>query len=156
MLCVLTTFNNDWDLLNKVITGDESWVYVYDIETKTQSTQWKRPEEPRLLLMDVGMSFGSCQSIFCGCFRHETCGSVDCSIIAKFWAKTTSHGQRSWDIVGCWQSRFAQKDHNWWLIMAVWLRPWNQRKRPEEPRPKKSTLSSTKCKDFAHCFLRFQ
>ena len=39
--------NNDPDLLKKVITGDESWVYGYDIETKAQLSQWKRPEEPR-------------------------------------------------------------------------------------------------------------
>ena len=38
---VLTAFNNDPDLLKKVITGDESWVYGYgyDIETKAQSSQ---------------------------------------------------------------------------------------------------------------------
>ena len=40
---MLTTFNDDPDLLKKVITGDESWVYAYDIETKAQSSQWKRP-----------------------------------------------------------------------------------------------------------------
>ena len=31
----------DLDLLKKVITGDESWVYGYDIETKDQYSQWK-------------------------------------------------------------------------------------------------------------------
>ena len=30
----LTTFNNDPDLLKKVITVDESWMYGYDIESK--------------------------------------------------------------------------------------------------------------------------
>ena len=35
------------DLLKKVITGDESWVYGYDIETKAQSSQWKRSVERR-------------------------------------------------------------------------------------------------------------
>ena len=35
---MLTTFN-DPGLLKKVITGDESWVYGYDIETKGQSCQ---------------------------------------------------------------------------------------------------------------------
>ena len=40
-----TTFSDDPDLLKKVITGDESWVYGYDIETKAQSFQWKCPEE---------------------------------------------------------------------------------------------------------------
>ena len=42
---MLTTFNDDPDLLKKVITSDESWVYSYDIETKDQSSQWKRPEK---------------------------------------------------------------------------------------------------------------
>ena len=44
---MLRTFNDDPDLLKKIITGDESLVYDYDIETKAQSSQWKRPEEPR-------------------------------------------------------------------------------------------------------------
>ena len=35
---MLTTFNDDPDLLKKVITGGESWLYGYDIETKTQSS----------------------------------------------------------------------------------------------------------------------
>ena len=41
-------FNDDPDLLKKAITGDESWVYSYGIETKAQSSQCKRSEEPRL------------------------------------------------------------------------------------------------------------
>ena len=44
---MLTTYNNDPDLLKKVKTVNESWVYGYDIETKAQSSQWKRAEEPR-------------------------------------------------------------------------------------------------------------
>ena len=39
--------NDDPDLLKRVITGDKTWVYGYDVETKAQSSQWKRPEEPR-------------------------------------------------------------------------------------------------------------
>ena len=35
------TFNNDPDLLKRVITSDESWVYGYDIKIKGQSSQWK-------------------------------------------------------------------------------------------------------------------
>ena len=41
------TFNDDTDLLKKVIAGDELWVFGYDIETKSQSSQWKRPKEPK-------------------------------------------------------------------------------------------------------------
>ena len=40
-----TTFNDDLDLLKKVITADESWGYGY--ETKAQSSQWNRLEERR-------------------------------------------------------------------------------------------------------------
>ena len=43
-------FNGEPDLLKKVITRDESYVYSYDndTETKVQSSQWKYPEEARL------------------------------------------------------------------------------------------------------------
>ena len=44
---ILCKNNDDPYLLKKVITSDESWVYGYDIETKAQSSQWQRPEEPR-------------------------------------------------------------------------------------------------------------
>ena len=47
---ILTTFNDDSDLLKKVITGGQSWVYGHDIETKTQSSQWKHQEEPSALI----------------------------------------------------------------------------------------------------------
>ena len=43
---MLTRSNDDSDLLKKVIAGKESWVYGYDIETKVQSSQPKRPVEP--------------------------------------------------------------------------------------------------------------
>ena len=33
---MLTTCNDDPDLLKKFITGDESWMYGYDIETLSQ------------------------------------------------------------------------------------------------------------------------
>lgn len=42
----LESINSDENLLKKVITGDESWVYGYDPETKQQSSQWKLPNEP--------------------------------------------------------------------------------------------------------------
>ena len=32
---MLTTFNDHPDLLKKVVTGDETWIYDYDIEIKT-------------------------------------------------------------------------------------------------------------------------
>ena len=36
---MLTTFSDDPDLFEKVITDNESWVYGYDIETKALSYQ---------------------------------------------------------------------------------------------------------------------
>ena len=42
-----TTFNGDPNVLEKFTTGDESREYGYDIETKAQTSQWKRSEEPR-------------------------------------------------------------------------------------------------------------
>ena len=57
---MLTTFNDDLDLLRKVITGDELCVYGYDIETKAQSSQWKRSEEPRPLSSVKCEDFAHC------------------------------------------------------------------------------------------------
>ena len=77
------------------------------------------------------------------CFRHETCCSELCTIIAKFWAKTTSHRHCSEDIDDVQRrSRFAQKGHNWWRIVGVCHSietkgQSSQWKRPEEPRLKK-------------------
>ena len=44
---MLEYVRDDTNLLQRVITGDESWVYGYDVETKAQSCQWKLPHEPR-------------------------------------------------------------------------------------------------------------
>ncbi|UYV64669.1 hypothetical protein LAZ67_3001608 [Cordylochernes scorpioides] len=44
---VLDSVRDDPNLLQRVITGDEAWVYGYDVETKAQSSQWKLPHEPR-------------------------------------------------------------------------------------------------------------
>ena len=34
---------NDLSFLSDVITGDETWVYAYDPEIKTQFSQWRSP-----------------------------------------------------------------------------------------------------------------
>jgi hypothetical protein len=43
-LCQLAS---DVETLSRVITGDESWVYGYDPETKQQFSQRKSPMSPR-------------------------------------------------------------------------------------------------------------
>jgi len=37
----------DSNFISNIITGDETWVYGYDPETKQQSSQWKSPSSPR-------------------------------------------------------------------------------------------------------------
>ena len=37
---------NDKEFLSKIITGDESWVYGYDLETKVQSSLWSSKTSP--------------------------------------------------------------------------------------------------------------
>jgi len=36
------------EMLDRVITGDETWCFQYDPETKRQSKQWKTENSPRL------------------------------------------------------------------------------------------------------------
>ena len=44
---MLDSANSDPEFLNIVTTGDESWVYGYDPETKAESSQWKHSTYPR-------------------------------------------------------------------------------------------------------------
>ena len=44
---ILQQLQTDATLLEKVITGDELWIFEYDPETKRQSCQWKLPGSPR-------------------------------------------------------------------------------------------------------------
>ena len=37
----------DMQFLKNIVTGDESWVYGHDPETKLQSSQWKGPSPPQ-------------------------------------------------------------------------------------------------------------
>jgi hypothetical protein len=39
--------SDDATFLSRVITGDESWIYGSDPETKQQPSQWKSPNSPR-------------------------------------------------------------------------------------------------------------
>ena len=44
---IIERLEDDPDLLGRVITGDESWIFEYDPENKRQSRQWKSPASPR-------------------------------------------------------------------------------------------------------------
>ena len=52
----------DRDFLSRIITGDESWCYGYDLETKQQSSQWEsasslRPKKARQVKSNVKTIF---------------------------------------------------------------------------------------------------
>jgi hypothetical protein len=38
--------NDNKNFLKNIITGNKTWVYGYDIETKEQSSHWKSPALP--------------------------------------------------------------------------------------------------------------
>lgn len=44
---ILENIENDATFLERVITCDESWFFIYDPETKRQSMHWKSPNSPR-------------------------------------------------------------------------------------------------------------
>lgn len=44
---LLQKANDDESFLKHVITGDETWVFGYDVETKAQSSQWTSKGSPR-------------------------------------------------------------------------------------------------------------
>jgi hypothetical protein len=37
---LLVNANDNENFFKNIITGDETWVYAYDVETKMQSSQW--------------------------------------------------------------------------------------------------------------------
>ena len=44
---MLDCANNDLEFTKTFITGDKTWVYGYNLESKFQSSQWEHPESPR-------------------------------------------------------------------------------------------------------------
>ena len=44
---ILERLETKSNLLQNVITGEESWVFEYDLETKRQSLQWKMSTFPK-------------------------------------------------------------------------------------------------------------
>jgi len=43
---MLQEAESDENFMGQIITGDETWVYGYDPETKRQSSRWKSAESP--------------------------------------------------------------------------------------------------------------
>jgi hypothetical protein len=44
---MLERLETEPDFLNRVLTGDESWLFEYDSETMRQSEEWHTPHSPR-------------------------------------------------------------------------------------------------------------
>jgi hypothetical protein len=44
--CLLQYADEEEDMLNRIVTGDESWVHHYQPESKPASVQWKHPTSP--------------------------------------------------------------------------------------------------------------
>ena len=44
---LLANANGSENFLKNIITGDETWVYGYDVETKMHSSQWMGKGSPR-------------------------------------------------------------------------------------------------------------
>ena len=45
---IMERFTDDPELVSKIITCDETWIFQYDPETKRQSMHWKTPTSPRV------------------------------------------------------------------------------------------------------------
>jgi hypothetical protein len=45
-LHISTDLSHDVEMFDRVITGDETWCFQYDLETKQQSMQWKTHNSP--------------------------------------------------------------------------------------------------------------
>jgi histone-lysine N-methyltransferase SETMAR len=43
---IIKEAKNDPNFLFNIVTGDETWCFQYDPETKRQSAEWKAPSEP--------------------------------------------------------------------------------------------------------------
>jgi hypothetical protein len=66
--------NEGEDMLNKIVTGDESWVHHYQPESKCASMHWKHPSSPSTKTFKV--------------MRMPSAGQV---MLSMFW---DSHGVR--------------------------------------------------------------
>jgi AraC-like DNA-binding protein len=57
---MLECASGDTEFLKTMITGDETWVYGYDPETKVQSSQWKHSSSPRPIKAQRGGAKSRC------------------------------------------------------------------------------------------------
>ncbi|XP_018357096.1 PREDICTED: putative uncharacterized protein FLJ37770 [Trachymyrmex septentrionalis] len=44
---MLERVNSDPTFIKRIITGDETWVYEFDMQTSQQASEWRLPTEPK-------------------------------------------------------------------------------------------------------------
>jgi histone-lysine N-methyltransferase SETMAR len=67
------------ETFDRVITGDETWCFQYDLETKRQSMQWKTQNSPRM--KKARMSWSQVKTMLVCFFHHK--GIVHYEFIAQ-------------------------------------------------------------------------
>jgi hypothetical protein len=67
---LLDCASEDENFLKRIITGNETWVYGYDVETKTQSSQWVGKNSPR---MKKAWRVRSNMNVMLTVFLHRGC-----------------------------------------------------------------------------------
>ena len=120
---IIECLQTELDLLRRVITGDETWIFEYDPENKHQSCQWKslRPKKARLskskvkvmlitffdvrdivhieFLPQGQMTKRSCGVCFAQCTRRDkSCGRTNrgCFTTTMHLLTTSSASGSSW------------------------------------------------------------
>jgi hypothetical protein len=95
-------------ILNRIITGDESWVHHYQSESRCASVQWKQPSSPcsTKQFKDFSISwegYAYCILGFSGstvCPFSEVCWNVYfasyCEVLLKMWDAICSNFEANW------------------------------------------------------------
>jgi hypothetical protein len=86
---LLARVKTDTHFLKHTITGDETWIYGYDIKTERQSSQWKWSSSLRLRReWQVKSNMKSCSSHFVipiGLFTTNECHKAKQAVGTFIW-----------------------------------------------------------------------
>ncbi len=90
---ICTEWLENWDVFDRVITGDESWIFAYDPETQQLSWEWKTPESVNVQIANEShdCQFFNCYGIILKhwvprgklSLLHTTSRASDCEKTAK-------------------------------------------------------------------------
>ena len=71
---LLEHHHGDPTFLERIITGDETWVYHFEPESKRRSMEWRHPTSPRTKKFKAQNSAGKIMAGFLGFSRCNPCG----------------------------------------------------------------------------------